>query len=677
MNISHLARKLRVSTDELRAKLPELGFDIGAKAIKIPDREAGKIMYAWRQHKKRQYLDKKRADQRARAERKAKVQDGTAEKIQIPATMSVRDFSEALSLPIAKVMQELMRAGILASLNEQIDFDTAAIIAEDLGFIAEPAEGGAETDGDEEGLDKLEQALEDENKKDLKERPPVIVVMGHVDHGKTLLLDSIRSTNVVATESGGITQHIGAYQVQRKDRDLTFIDTPGHEAFTVMRSRGAKVADIGILVVAADDGVQPQTREAVDILKAAKLPYVVAINKIDKPEANVEKIRNQLSELGLIPEEWGGKTVMQGVSAKTGENIEQLLDMVLLVADMEKENIVANPDRRAIGTIIESHVDKGQGPVATVLVQTGSLSTGDILGVRGVNYGRVRAMKTWDGKDVKTVPPSTPVRILGFKAAPSIGDVLEVPEKAKDLDKLKAQPTRKTGVQEMSVRKTKAVEDQDGDEADEQKIVLNLIIRADVLGSLEAVLGMLEKIDNPHVGVKVVSKGLGNITDSDVLNAEATKAMLIAFSVKPSTAASTLARDKGVDIHEYKVIYKLFEDVVEKLKILIPAEKVYTELGSVKVLAVFQKMPKGMVVGGAVNKGSIEVGATARVVRGEQVIAEGKINSLQAGKQDVKEVMEGQQCGIGFTGKAKIEEGDILEVYKEEEHARTLEVPGA
>jgi len=676
MNISELARKLRVSTDDLRAKLPELGFDIGAKAIKIPDKDAGRIMYAWRQFKKRQYLDKKRADQRARAERKQMVQEGTAEKVQIGSTITVREFADALSLPIAKVMQELMRAGILASLNESIDFDTASIIAEDLGYIAEHTQGTDASISQEDGVDQLEEALGAEEKSDLKARPPVVVVMGHVDHGKTLLLDSIRKENVVATESGGITQHIGAYQVQRNDRDLTFIDTPGHEAFTVMRSRGAKVADIGILVVAADDGVQPQTREAIDIIKAAKLPFIVAINKIDKPEANPEKIRNQLSELGLIPEDWGGKTVMVGVSAKTGENLEQLLDMLLLVADMEKEHIVANPDRRAIGTIIESHVDKGQGPVATVLVQSGTLHSGDILGVRGVNYGRVRAMKTWDGQDVKNAFPSTPVRILGFKAAPSIGDVLEVPERAKDLDKLKAQPSRKTGVTEMSVRRTKSVEDEDGGD-DEHKAILNLVIRADVLGSLEALLGMIEKIDNPHVGVKVVAKGLGNITESDVLNAEATKAMLLAFSVKPASAAQSLARDKGVEIHEYTVIYKLFEDIVERLKILIPAEKVYTELGSVKVLAVFQKTPKGMVVGGAVNKGKIEVGATARVVRDDQVIAEGKINSLQAGKQEVKEVLEGQQCGMGFTGKAKIEEGDVLEIYTEEEHARTLVVPGA
>ncbi len=374
MNISELARKLRVSTDELRAKLPELGFDIGAKAIKIQDREAGRIEYAWRQYKKRQFLDKKRAEQKARAELKQKVQEGTAEKIFLPSSISVRGFAEKLNLPIAKVMQELMRAGILASLNERIDFESASIVAEDLGYIAESEEDTAIEDHDHEGLEKLEKALEIEEGKNMQPRAPVIVVMGHVDHGKTKILDSIRSTNVVDTEHGGITQHIGAYQVRRNDHEINIIDTPGHEAFTVMRSRGAKVADIAILVVAADDGVQPQTREAIDIIKAAKIPFVVAINKIDKDNANIEKVKNQLSaEAGLIPEDWGGKTIMVPVSAKQGTNIDGLLDMILLVADMEKDHIIADADRRAIGTIIESNVDKAQGPVATVLVQSGTL----------------------------------------------------------------------------------------------------------------------------------------------------------------------------------------------------------------------------------------------------------------------------------------------------------------
>ena len=676
MNITELARRLRVPTEELRAKLPELGFDIGEKALKVPDRDVGRIQWAWREYKKRAYLQKKMEEQKSRAELKQKVQEGTAEKVQLPTVMTVREFAEILNLPIAKVMQELMRAGILASLNERIDFETAAIVAEDLGFIAEPAEGEGQEEA--EGVARLEEALKSEAKAARTERPPVIVVMGHVDHGKTKLLDQIRSTNVVDEESGGITQHIGAYQVERKDKKITFIDTPGHEAFTVMRSRGAKVADIAILVIAADDGIQPQTQEAIDIIKAAKLPFVVAINKIDKEGANIEKVKSQLAEQNFIPEDWGGDTICVPVSAKTGQNFDQLLDMLLLVTDLEKENIMADATRKALGTIIEAHVDKGAGPVATILVQTGTLCIGDTLGINGYNYGKLRAMKTWDGQDVKEASPSTPVKILGLKDTPSVGDIFEVPEDPKLLKKLKSKPSRRTGVDEIVVTQTKAKpSEEEAEGTEEEQVTLNIIVKADVLGSLEAILGMIDQIDNPYVNVKVVSKGLGNVTDTDVLNAEATDAVIYAFSVKPLTTASNLARDKDVQIGVYSVIYRLFEDVVERLKLLIPAEKVYTELGSLKILAIFKKTPKGSIVGGQVTKGKIELGATARVLRDGQVMAEGKIDSVQCGKVDVKEAQQGEECGLGFVGKAKLEVGDVLEIYTEEMQERTLEVEGA
>ncbi len=670
MNITELARRLRIPTEELRTKLPELGFDIGSKAIKVPDRDVGRIMKAWQESKKRAYLQKKREEQKAREERKQAVKEGRAESIKLPAVMTIREFSEKLNSPIAKVMQELMRAGILASLNERIDFETATIVAEDLGFNAE-LEGESKDRVDDINTERLEEVMKSENKKDLEYRPPVIVVMGHVDHGKTLILDAIRDEHVIDSESGGITQHIGAYQVERKNKKLTFIDTPGHEAFTVMRSRGAKVADIAILVIAVDDGVQPQTREAIDIIKAAKMPFIIALNKIDKENANIDKVKGELAEFNLVPEDWGGDTIMVPISAKKRTNIDQLLDMLILVADMEKENIVANPSRLAIGTIIESHIDKGQGPVATVLIQAGILKAGDVLGLRGCNYGRVRAMFSWDGKKIDKATPSTPVKILGFKDTPSVGDILEVPERPKDLEKLKSQPSRRTGVGEITVIKTTQAEE---NEDDDKKIFLNLIIKADVLGSLEAIIGMIEKIDNPHVGVKIVHKGLGNVTDAEVLQAEATKAFVIAFNVKPIITASRLARDKEVEIMEYTVIYHLFEDVVEKLKILIPAETVYEELGTMEVLAVFNKLPKGMVVGAKVKKGMVKLNATARVIRDDQVIGEGTINSLQSGRADVKDVEMGTECGIGFTGKAKIEVGDILEIYTEEKKERSFDV---
>lgn len=671
MNISELARQLRVPTEELRSRLPELGFDIGGKAIKIPDRDVGKIIKAWNDHKKRLYLQKKMEEQKTRAERKARVQSGEAERVAIPSLITVRDFATLLNLPVAKVMQELMRNGILASLNERIDFDSASIIAEDLGFLADRADDQKEDAVDNEANTRLEEVKESERASgEAAARPPVIVVMGHVDHGKTSLLDAVRSANVVSGEAGGITQHIGAYQVVRNDRQLTFIDTPGHEAFTVMRSRGAKVADIAILVVAADDGVQPQTREAIDIIKAAKLPFVVAINKIDKPEANQDFVKTQLSDLGLVPEDWGGKTVCVPISAKKQQNIDGLLDVLLLVADMEKGQIVADPSREAIGTIIESRVDKNEGPLATIIVQTGTLRLQDYLGVRGVNYGRVRAMRAYDGSILKEAPPSTPVKILGFKAAPSVGDIVEAVRNASALEELKESTSRRSGVEQISSVANKPSQDSE----DGEKPTLNLLIKADVLGSLEAVIGMIEKIRNPHVAVKIIGKGLGNVSDADALRAEAGNAIVMAFNVKMGMGVEDLVRTKNIRVEEHAIIYKLFESVVEHLKKLLPSEKVYSELGSGEVLALFRKTDKGVVLGVKVRKGKIIPGATVRIMREGSIMGEGKIDAIQVGKTSVKDVLAGQECGVSFVGKTKVEVGDIIEAYHEELQARTFVV---
>ncbi len=670
MNISELARRLRVPTDDLRAKLPELGFSIGRHAIKINDREAQRIMEAWADYQRRARLTAKRDEQMARVEAQRSGEKPVLEKkVTLPAVISVRDFAAKLDLPIAKVMQELLRNGILASLNERIDYDTAAIVSEDLGYEALKEDASIDTEADDAGSKRLEDMLQGEEKSLLVSRPPVIVVMGHVDHGKTKLLDAIRSANVMDTEAGGITQHIGAYQVVRKDKLITFIDTPGHEAFTVMRSRGAKVADIAILVVAADDGVQPQTKEAVDIIKAAGLPYVVAINKIDKPDANVEKVKGQLAELNLIPEEWGGKTLIVPVSAKAGTGIDELLDMLLLVNDMEKEKIAANPDRRAAGTIIDSHIDKGAGPVATILVQSGTLKLGDVIGVRGAMYGRVRFMKDWRGESVNEAPPSMPVEVLGFKAAPAVGDVLEVPEDVKALEKMKDKPMR-TGVAQTVTSRPTAAENKEG------KQFLNVMVRADVLGSLEAFLGMLEKIKHEAVGVEVVAKGLGNITDADVLKAEATHSVMYAFGVRPSTTAEELSRDKNVEIVQNDIIYKLFEDVLVRLQKMLPSEEILTEMGKIEVLAVFKKTDKGGIIGGKVLGDKVRAPAKMRILRAGGVVGEGEIIRLQAAKQAVKEVSGGSECGVEFTGRTKIEVGDILETYTEESKTRILKIEG-
>lgn len=669
MNITEIARRLKIPTEELREKLPQLGLGYGRNAVKVNDRDAQRIIEAWNEMKRRERLTSKRDEQLSRGVAQRAGDKPVADrKASLPPVMTVRDFAALIDVPIAAVMRELMKNGILASLNERIDFETASIVSADLGVTAEARVGSAASADEEAGAQRLSEVLSGEKAENLEPRAPIIVVMGHVDHGKTKILDSIRSTHVMEGEAGGITQHIGAYQVERKDRHITFIDTPGHEAFTVMRSRGAKVADIAILVVAADDGVQPQTKEAVDIIKAAGLPYVVALNKIDKEDANPERVKGQLAELNLLPEEWGGKTMIIPVSAKTGQGIDELLDALLLVNEMEQAKIVANPNRKAAGTIIESHIDKGEGPVATALIQAGTLKLGDTIGIRGALFGRVRMMKNWKGENAKEAPPSMPVKILGFKVAPAVGDVIEVPEDEKAL--AKARKPVKSAVESTVSSMAKP------DASREGKKLLNIILRADVLGSLEAVLGMLEKIKHDAVGVEVVAKGLGNVTDADVNKAEATGSVLYAFDVKPTASAETLARDKNVEIASFQVIYKLFEDILSRLQGMLPAEQIITELAKVEVLAVFKKLDKGGVIGGRVLGEKIRTGSRMRILRADQVVGEGEIVKVQVGKSVMKEVSGGSECGIEFTGKSKIEVGDILETYYEESKDRILQIEG-
>ncbi len=674
MNITELARRLRVRPEELREKLPLLGFAVGKKALKIDNRQAQTITEAWNEMRRKERLADKVRDQKAIAARRD-LPEGDRKPVTLPSVMTVRDFASALDQPVPRIMQELMHNGILAAINERIDFDTASILAEDLGFKAIRQDGSVRQE-DVEGTEKLRDRIKTEHKDHLQRRPPVIVVMGHVDHGKTKLLDAIRSTNVMETEAGGITQHIGAYQVERNGKMLTFIDTPGHEAFTVMRSRGAKVADIAILVVAADDGVQPQTKEAIDIIKSAGLPFVVALNKIDRAEANIEKVKTQLSELELVPEDWGGKTIVVGVSAKAGTNIDQLLDMLLLVEEMEKEHIVANPDGRAIGTVIESNVNPGAGAVATVLVQSGTLRIGDDLGVRATQFGRVRAMQNWKGENLLEAPPSTPAKIIGWKLAPAVGDVMEVPMDVRDLKKMKSTDSSLKATEEVaSIRHVVKGSDEEG-QSEEGKQIVNLIIRTDVLGSLEAILGMLDKIKHDQVGVKVVQKGLGNITDADINTAAGSQAIVIGFNVHPSGGAQELARDKEVDLREYKIIYKLFEDVIEELKKRLPADTVIEEQGRFEVLKNFKKIDGGWIVGGRVKGEKIHRGAKLRLSRNGEYVGEGSILSLQLGRAELKEAQAGQEIGMSYKGKVKPEEGDLLESYTEDRITKELKIDG-
>jgi translation initiation factor IF-2 len=689
MNITELARRLRVRPQELQEKLPDLGFAVGKKAIKIDNRQAQRIMEAWGEMMRKQRLAQKMEQQKFLADRKTNRKPEEMKRVLIPSVISVRDFASRLELPVPRVMQELMRNGILAAINQPIDFDTASIIAEDLGFIAQKEAKTIEEDM--EGQEKIRQRVEEKKDEHFEPRAPVVVVMGHVDHGKTKLLDAIRQTHVMETEAGGITQHIGAYQVahsQKMDassratevsrgisRNLTFIDTPGHEAFTVMRSRGAKVADIAILVVAADDGVQPQTKEAVNIIKSAGLPFLVALNKIDREQANIDKVKSELAELGLVPEDWGGQTIVVPISAKQGTNIDGLLDMLLLVADIEKERIVANPNHRALGTVIESHVDPGSGPVATVLVQSGTLHVGDTLSIRGILYGRVRAMHDWKRENIKIAVPSTPAEIIGWKITPAVGDIMEVPEAGAELKHIKATDSSLKATEEVAfIRHTQSSEE--SDDSHDGKKIINFIIRCDVLGSLEAILGMLDKIKHEQVGVKIVQKGLGNITDADVLSAEATHAIIIGFNVHPTSTAENLARDKKVEIREYQIIYKLFEQIIRDLQELLPSETVITERGTFGVMKNFRKTDAGWIIGGRVKTGVLTPGCKLRLSRNEEYVGEGQIEKIQLGKSAMKEATEGQEIGINYRGKIKPDDGDVLEAYTEEIKTQKLKIAG-
>ncbi|MBI2550749.1 translation initiation factor IF-2 [Candidatus Uhrbacteria bacterium] len=672
MNLTELARRLHSSAEELRTVLPTLGFNIGARALKVDDRMIPKIERAFGEYRRKHYLAEKIELQKGMTGRP--VGDAAPvliKDITLPAVMTVRELASRLDVPVPRLMQELMRNGILASINDRIDIDTASIIGEDLGYKvhAEVNEGLAVDVKEDESM-RLKTILDSQEKERVLPRPPIVVVMGHVDHGKTKLLDAIRATHVMETEAGGITQHIGAYQVVRNNQLLTFIDTPGHEAFTVMRSRGAKVADLAILVVAADDGVRPQTKEVINIIKSAKLPFVAAINKIDAPGADIEKVKRELSDAGFIPEEWGGQTIAVPISAKQGTNIDKLLDALLLVAEVEKEKIIADPTRLAIGTVIESHVDKNAGPVATVLVQSGTLRLGDALAARGQWFGRVRAMKNWSGEDVKEAPPSFPVKILGWKAAPAVGDIMEVPQDVKSLERVKTTEQSRVGTENVASIKAVAA---DGAEA---KQFVNVIIRADVLGSLEAILGMLDTVKHQEVGIKVVGKGLGNVNDTDIANAEATHAVVLGFGVSATETAKTLARDKHVEIRPYTVIYRLFEDLITDLEKLLPSETVIEEVGRFEVLMNFKRTDNGWVIGGKVTQGKLVAGLKLRLSHLGEYVGEGTIEELRLGRSEIKTGQTGQEIGMQYVGKVKPEVGDLIEAYKEERRVRALVIQG-
>ena len=575
-------------------------------------------------------------------------------------TITVKELSEKIGKPVAEIIKKLFILGIMATINQEIDFDTCSLIASDYDIELEQNIAKSYEDVLLEGVD------EDESK-DLVERPPVVTIMGHVDHGKTSLLDAIRHSSITEGEAGGITQHIGAYTVTCNGRQITFIDTPGHEAFTAMRARGAQVTDIVILVVAADDGIMPQTVEAINHSKAAGVPIIVAINKMDKPTANPDRVKQQLTEYGLVSEEWGGDTICVPVSAKTKQGLDNLLEMVLLQADVLE--LKANPNRMAKGIIIEAELDKGRGPIATVLVQNGTLKVGDPI-VAGMAYGRVRAMMDDKGRRVTKAGPSTPVEVLGFNEVPSAGDMLN----AAEIDKLSRQVAeeRRDKLKAEQLKNTQKVslDDLFNQIAEGQMKDLNIIIKADVQGSVEAVRQALEKLSNDEVRVKCIHGAVGAITDSDVIFASASNAIVIGFNVRPNASARALAEKENVDIRLYRIIYNAIEDIQNAMKGLFKPVYKEVELGRISVRNTFKVSGVGTIAGAYVQDGKVSRNAQVRVVRDGIVVHEGRISSLKRFKDDVKEVAAGYECGIGIENFNDIHEGDTIEAFVMEEVKR-------
>jgi translation initiation factor IF-2 len=582
--------------------------------------------------------------------------------IRVSEYISVAELANLMGVKPAEVISKCLELGFVATINQRLDMDSIETVSLEFGFIVEPIK--------EIGLEEEEEEEEEEKEQDLKPRPPAITIMGHVDHGKTSLLDFIRKSNIVAGESGGITQHIGAYSVEVPGGRITFLDTPGHEAFTAMRARGAQVTDIVVLVVAADDSVMPQTIEAIDHARAAGVPIIVAINKMDLPQAKSEPIKQELAKLNLVPEEWGGSTIVVEISAKTGMEINRLLEMILLQAEMME--LKANPNRRASGVVIESELSKGRGVIVTVLVQKGTLKVGDPF-VTGPYYGRVRAMFNERGNPVEEAGPSTPVLVLGASDVPRAGDTFTVTKDETEARQISAKRIRLK--REQDLRRPRRVSLTEVYEQIEEGKTreLNLILKGDVGGSVEALSDTLEKISTSEVRVKVIHRAVGAINESDVLLAEASNAIIIGFHVRPDLRARKLASKENVDIRLYKVIYEIESNIRKALEGLLEPEITETISGTVEVKDVFKVSNVGQVAGCLVQEGCVKSGDNVRVIRDGVVIYQGMISSLKRFKDDVKEVSGGLECGIKIEDYNDVKVGDFLEAYQVKELARKLE----
>ncbi|WP_350344999.1 translation initiation factor IF-2 [Proteinivorax tanatarense] len=570
-------------------------------------------------------------------------------------SITVAELAEQLQVSSTEIIKKLMSLGIMATLNQSLDVETVELVALEFDVTVEVKSE------EEEKVDELDF---DDKPEDLKPRSPVVTVLGHVDHGKTTLLDSIRNTKVTTGEAGGITQHIGAYQVRANENKITFIDTPGHAAFTAMRARGAQVTDIAILVVAADDGVMPQTVEAINHVKAAGVPIIVAVNKIDRPTANVDKIKQEMANYNLVPEEWGGDTVFAEVSALKGEGIDNLLEMIVLVSEMQE--LKANPNALASGTVIESKLDKGRGPVATVLIRRGTLHVGDSI-ASGTAYGKVRAMINDKGKNIKKAKPSTPVEILGLSEAPQAGESFRVMENDKTARNLAQQKLNKDKNELMQNNSAVSLDDlfksiQEGEIKD-----LNIIVKADVQGSCEAIKHSLEKLSDEKVNVKVIHTGVGAVNENDVMLASASSAIIIGFNVRPDTSAQKTAKKDGVDLRLYRIIYDAIEDVKKAMQGLLEPEYEEVFVGKAEVRQTFKASKIGTIAGSYVTEGKMVKGYGVRLIRDGIVIYEGKLDTLKRFKDDVKEVNTGYECGILLENFNDVKDGDMVECFTEQE----------
>ncbi|SNX55474.1 translation initiation factor IF-2 [Thermoanaerobacterium sp. RBIITD] len=676
--VYELAKELKLTSKELISKLNELDINVKNHMSTLEDDEVSLIIdllsekpesdndnddldgYDEIKEKPSKKSTKKSKKSKNKGEKNivAEKADDTVKIISIPSFITVKDLSEKMKINPSDIIKKLISRGIMVTINQQIDYDSAAQIAEEYGFLL---------DKKEEDVDNLEIVDKEDDEKDLRLRPPVVTVMGHVDHGKTSLLDAIRKTKVTQHEAGGITQHIGASVVEINGKKIVFLDTPGHEAFTAMRARGASVTDIAVLVVAADDGVMPQTIEAINHAKAANVPIIVAINKIDKPNANPDRVKQELAEQGLVPEDWGGNTICVNVSAQKKIGLDDLLEMILLEAEMLE--LKANPNRSARGTIIEAQLDKSRGPVATVLVQKGTLKTGDII-IAGTAYGKVRAMFDDKGRKIKKAAPSIPVEVLGLSDVPEAGDILVVLDDEKKARSISEKRKEKQREEEIKQKQKISLDELFNQIKEGNVKELNLILKADVQGSVEALKKSIEQLSNEEVRIKVIHGAVGAITETDVMFASASNAIIIGFNVRPDGNAKSLAEKEKVDIRLYRIIYDAIDDLKAAMKGMLEPEFKEKELGKAEVRAIFRVPGVGNVAGCYVTEGKITRNADIRVVRDGIVIFEGKISSLKRFKDDVKEVQEGFECGIGIERFNDIKEGDVFEAYQMEEIPR-------